>query len=730
VLVVALLLSNFWLAALVSYAPSSFRASISPTVVKQEMGYAYVAAPPFESFVYYLPSDGWSGPMSQLRLFEDGKEMSGPHNSHSDVREVGLGRYSHWKSQIWFSSSDNSDPRSNGRRYEIQSPAAVRASVVLAIVCLNVLALAIVRRKLKLLYGQELHEAAVRPSEASLSWQWGALAIGTTAIAVGIAVASHLEYRTNDEVNMRFIAESVIADSSMSAFVFYQNILVGLALRGLYALVPQLPWYDINVAGGAWIGGLLCIFGILRFTESWLEQGVAIAIAIFATTPLFRSLQFSASAMLLSAGSLSLLYIVLFGSSENRVLTYGLAMVASIAFLWGGLIRLEAAILVLMSATPLLAILVWRRLRKQHIGPLALYLAGAGLAVLAAGFNRYYYSISPGWETFFQDNLVFLRATNWLTLDASRPEEIRIALRASGWTANDYELLSGWLYGDKQLFSMGQMKEFASLAPRTSPMRLMISLYLNLTSLPTEFWLLVCLPFAAALLVGTLRSFVVAAASVVWLFSMTAVIAVIFKAGFEHIIWAHFASTLLVVFALVLSLPRRSRRDSYARAEYAVLSIATLTGSALASIWLVSLVIAAGNATERFRVGSLSHDVAKWPLTARDLIVVWNADFPFETWVRPFARFEPPAWQFFHTTPTARSPLAANLYRKWGTSDAAWAMCHVPGVYRVEDSRRGYAAAHERQLATYMKEHHGEDVQSVEIFTGEVLSLYACKLAG
>jgi len=56
------------------------------------------------------------------------------HTVHPEIRERGSGGYSHWQDSVYFSTSDNSDPRSNGRRYHAyvaasagQSGAASRA---------------------------------------------------------------------------------------------------------------------------------------------------------------------------------------------------------------------------------------------------------------------------------------------------------------------------------------------------------------------------------------------------------------------------------------------------------------------------------------------------------------------------------------------------------------------------------------------------------------------------
>ena len=56
---------------------------------------------------------------SPLFIFEDKQPLGLPHSLHADIVKFGAGRFSHWGQEILFSSSDNSDPRTNGRTYEI-----------------------------------------------------------------------------------------------------------------------------------------------------------------------------------------------------------------------------------------------------------------------------------------------------------------------------------------------------------------------------------------------------------------------------------------------------------------------------------------------------------------------------------------------------------------------------------------------------------------------------------
>ena len=57
---------------------------------------------------------------SQSRLFEDGDELGPAHSLHEHIRTRGQGRFSHWNDSVLFSTSDNSSPLGNGRRYVLR----------------------------------------------------------------------------------------------------------------------------------------------------------------------------------------------------------------------------------------------------------------------------------------------------------------------------------------------------------------------------------------------------------------------------------------------------------------------------------------------------------------------------------------------------------------------------------------------------------------------------------
>jgi hypothetical protein len=92
--------------------------------IKHIEGFAYQAGTPF--LIKYADNDP-GNQRSPIVLYENLRPLGPPHSVHSDIQEIGHGRYSHWNDNpnsgwrtirgVLFSTSDNTDPRTNGRRY-------------------------------------------------------------------------------------------------------------------------------------------------------------------------------------------------------------------------------------------------------------------------------------------------------------------------------------------------------------------------------------------------------------------------------------------------------------------------------------------------------------------------------------------------------------------------------------------------------------------------------------
>ncbi len=119
--------------------------SIAPADITPVSGYAYHAplqlSPPPLFTVRSDSND--SSTASQLTVEENGVAVGPPHTLHATIGTSGGGGFSHWGDGLYFSSSDNSDPRVNGRAYVVSSVLAPSTTLTAGSLLAGVLALAL-----------------------------------------------------------------------------------------------------------------------------------------------------------------------------------------------------------------------------------------------------------------------------------------------------------------------------------------------------------------------------------------------------------------------------------------------------------------------------------------------------------------------------------------------------------------------------------------------------------
>jgi SAM-dependent methyltransferase len=84
--------------------------------INHSQGFMYCLDLPEYSHI----SDTLGANRSPLLLYENDVLLGSAHSPHVEIREIGLGRYSHWNNTLYFSTSDNTDPRTNGRTYKFK----------------------------------------------------------------------------------------------------------------------------------------------------------------------------------------------------------------------------------------------------------------------------------------------------------------------------------------------------------------------------------------------------------------------------------------------------------------------------------------------------------------------------------------------------------------------------------------------------------------------------------
>ncbi|MFN0122588.1 MAG: hypothetical protein ACKV2V_18990 [Blastocatellia bacterium] len=235
--------------------------SIPASVIQPEKGHAFVAQVPGSR--YRLPlrgDDAIDSKRSTLELYENGRRFEVPHSGHDDIREKGLGVYSHWGNYLYFSTSDNSDPRTNGRVYN--GVVTYYLPFPLAVLLLAPVYLFRRRRQIVETVRQALRHGAEHSRRARGVWLTLAACLSVSAYN-RLTVPSFLEHQLGTEFT------SAQRASVTLVFALAAIALIWLALSR--AVFPIL----IGVSRRAlvlWLGGALLAGVFLYFVvpvESW-----------------------------------------------------------------------------------------------------------------------------------------------------------------------------------------------------------------------------------------------------------------------------------------------------------------------------------------------------------------------------------------------------------------------------------------------------------------------------
>ncbi|QPF82651.1 hypothetical protein IC762_23260 [Bradyrhizobium genosp. L] len=103
-----------------------------PFLPFEHSSFAMISVDPWFGDVADVP--GQFDSSSPIMIYEDDKPLGPAHSTpHETISTLGHGRFSHWKgsfSVFVFSSSDNTDPRTNGRAYWAVMPPSKGSGIV------------------------------------------------------------------------------------------------------------------------------------------------------------------------------------------------------------------------------------------------------------------------------------------------------------------------------------------------------------------------------------------------------------------------------------------------------------------------------------------------------------------------------------------------------------------------------------------------------------------------
>jgi hypothetical protein len=237
-----------------------------------------------------LPGDDNLHPRrSGLQLLENGAPIGPAHSSHEDIRRMGGGRFSHWGTGLLFSSSDNSDPRINGRAYSVAFTTALPRWIGFLLLIAGTVALLVSDRRAWLRdltdFAQRIGGHWVRIRSAAFpAWTLVHFALLASLIACSLILGFErsgwilmtqpveFSHSTNSLLGYSFIRDgSVLHKENYSSFLqvaFFSGVDVTPDLyfrRPVYTFIATLFAPVFGVAAG-----LLLVNGLGWCLAAWL----------------------------------------------------------------------------------------------------------------------------------------------------------------------------------------------------------------------------------------------------------------------------------------------------------------------------------------------------------------------------------------------------------------------------------------------------------------------------
>jgi len=497
-------------------------------------------------------------------------------------------------------------------------------------------------------------------------------------------------YRTNDDVAMRLMAEGrFVPGSEPLPWLLFINVIVGKILATAYTFAPQIPWYDL-LLGAMTVVGAAVLFDTWCGSGRWLDIAWACLFAVFFLLPILVRVQFSLAAMTCAAAGVALL--------ARGKLPLGIAL-----FVAGSLVRFEGAVLIALLGVALAIPIVKERGRAVIAGAaIALTLAVIGFAV-----NLLAYRQTTGWSTFYEFNLHRSRLSEYLDPERVPPDGWNRLARETGWSRNDFQMLQNWFFIDPDVFSLQKVRDADRLLHDAQQRGEPSATFTFFKST----WLVFALFTAFVVSRGAaprLLFYLLATTLILALF--IAFIAFVSKAPPPRIFWP---MLILAAAAIAIAAPRWERP-----VPRAVSIVALALGVTITIVQTRAVAIDA--ATHRDAIEGMRADVEGLQRTGANLFVLHAYHFPFEDYWLPLHPQPTPPFPFIALGASARTPPVEDFLKRTGRADLLTSLCSDPSLLLVT------APPTLPMLVTFMREHHGMNVQFTPLFTGKRTQAWRC----
>jgi hypothetical protein len=391
----ALSAALLWLTAYL--VPREFEIPVKAASLVPNGGHAFAVRlvlpnlPPYSVF----RTDGVGAETSSaLELAEDGRTLGPPHALHSEVREKGAGRFSYWNHDLYFSTSDNSNPQVNGRVYTAKiptEPSVWLGWTAIGLIMLSLSLLPVVRRPFRFIPVTALTVVgSIAAACFIVIWNWLTGASASLSVASIYPVSDALGYVTCSNLLLdrgaRFLFGTVIpfnvdvaglTDARLDLSIWCQDrpFFYSGFLASVFALVGRAVPTAMMFQAGV-IGFALGLFAREVGRLAGLG-GAFVAAAVLLLFAREHALPMLATETLgLACGTIAVV-LLLQGTAKNSALT----VIGGFGLLAFALQARPGAFCVLPMILLWVAIVAWQRHRPlfQSLCPSILMLGGVSL---------------------------------------------------------------------------------------------------------------------------------------------------------------------------------------------------------------------------------------------------------------------------------------------------------------------------------------------------------------
>ena len=277
------------------------------------------------------------------------------------------------------------------------------------------------------------------------------LSLLVVGISIGLVLFFfRINYETNDDALMASISSGQYGGTP-SEYLVFTNIIIGLLLKALYTITPDVYWYPIYLILCHFCSLLAVFYALAQLFEKRQNALLAYLMLFFSVELyLLQFLQFTTTAGLAGVAGILLL---LSNPNKSKLFHLNGQSIMGIALLiLSGLIRLEVLQELLILSIPLL-IYEWL-IRRRYL--LFEYVIVGGLSFLAVMFNDHYYSQDAEWKYYQEITHVRVDLIDLRYFDMA-DEEVQHILEEVGWDEDDYFLAKRFMFEVSEAYSLEKL---------------------------------------------------------------------------------------------------------------------------------------------------------------------------------------------------------------------------------------------------------------------------------